>query len=123
MQYRKRILIVDDDLAIRSTFRYVFAGDQWDVNTVGTGEEALLQLQQEGCDIVFLDYRLPGMNGLELAHALKEKGIRVPIVIISAHMNEEAMSRARKEAGVVEVLSKPVDPWELRALASKEYSL
>jgi len=67
-QARARILVVDDESAIRRTVDAVLRRQGYEVATAANGEEALGWLMQKAFDLVLIDLKLPGMNGLQFAH-------------------------------------------------------
>jgi len=66
-----RVLVVDDEAAIRLTLEALLRRQSYDVATAANGEEALGWLMQRGFDLVLIDLRLPGMNGLEFARCVQ----------------------------------------------------
>jgi DNA-binding NtrC family response regulator len=79
------ILLVDDD----SAFRHVMAGELrrlgHDVATAGSGEEALARCEQQPPEIVLLDLRLPGMDGLEALNAIRAKNASTEVIMLTGH--------------------------------------
>lgn len=106
------VIIVDDDAAIRTSFQRL-------LNTVGvrtevyaSGEDLLTaQPFGERC-CMLVDYRLPGMNGLELLRRVAVITPRVPVVLVSGEASP-AIGRAAARRGAVAVLSKPVSDGQL----------
>lgn len=117
----KRILIVDDDDAIRATFRYTFVGGRWEVDTAESGTEALERIEDQPYDLIFLDYRMPEMTGLEVMNALRKRAIDIPVVLVSAHLSRYSVQRVKEAYGVAEVVSKPVSPDQLRTIAERNF--
>lgn len=66
------------------------------VETATTGPDTLRTLESGRYDLLLLDYRMPGMNGLEILQAMREKGIRLPVVMITGHRDEETAVQAMK---------------------------
>ncbi|MDX2475248.1 MAG: sigma-54 dependent transcriptional regulator [Candidatus Krumholzibacteria bacterium] len=122
-----RILIVDDEPMLRRTMsdRMQF----WDCTTeeAATGEEALEMLGQKSYDLVLLDLKMPGISGLEVMRAMRERNDLTDVVVLTAHGSVEAAVEAIK-AGAADFLLKPAD-FELvhntvkRVLASRRLSL
>lgn len=105
----KRLLLVDDDVDTLESIEQgltMLAGAT--VVTAGSGQEALDCLAAGGFDAMVTDYRMPGMNGVQLAQEARRLQPRLPIVMITA-FNDVDLQEAAKEAGVCEVLPKPVD--------------
>ncbi|MCP4571339.1 MAG: sigma-54-dependent Fis family transcriptional regulator [bacterium] len=79
------VLIVDDEKNIRRTFQIVLKAEGFDVRTAETGEEALESCAEKRPDVVVLDVRLPGMDGIETLRRLKETDAELPVIMISGH--------------------------------------
>ena len=91
----KKIVIVDDDNNIRKTFDLLL-GKKYKVYSVKDSKEALAKLKSLQADLVIADFKLPGMNGLELIKKLRQTGFEGGAMLISAHpdlVNVEDMSR------------------------------
>jgi len=80
-----RVLIVDDEPAIRDTMRMTLEYDGYECLTAGTGAEALAVIEREPVDLVFLDIKMPGMDGLETLEKIRKSSDTLPVVIVSAH--------------------------------------
>ncbi len=79
----RRILVVDDDVLVASTFEAFLTGDGHDVDTAGSAEEALAKFRAAPYDLVITDLTLPHMTGLELARALRQVFPHQPIILTS----------------------------------------
>jgi len=82
---KARILVVDDEPAIRDTMRMTLEYDGHEVLAAGSGQEALAMAERESPDLVFLDIKMPGMDGLDVLSRLRGTNETLPVVIISAH--------------------------------------
>ena len=104
------VLIVEDEKHIADGLRYNLKAEGYDVETVGTGEEALSLLTDDGksFDVVVLDVMLPGMDGFSLAGTLRSQGQFVPILMLTARGQAEDVLRGF-EAGADDYLPKPFD--------------
>lgn len=109
----KRLLLVDDDLetleSIGEALR-IFAG--WTIVTADSGAKALLRLQEIVPDALVTDYRMPGMNGIELTRAAHRSSPHLPVVIITAFNDADLRNEAIQE-GVCDVIGKPLDVEDL----------
>ena len=105
----RKVLVVDDDAAVRKSFDRVLSSKGYAVITAETGEEALRKLNEEKYDLVYSDIRMPGMSGLEVAEKVKARRPWTPVVIITGYGTDIAEERA-KAAGVSRFLHKPLSP-------------
>jgi two-component system nitrogen regulation response regulator NtrX len=82
---KARILVIDDEPAIRDTMRMILEYEGHDVLVAGSGQEGLATAERETPDIVFLDIKMPGVDGLEVLGRLRAANEALPVVMISAH--------------------------------------
>lgn len=109
-----RILVVDDDPAVLSCYGRLLRREGLEVETAPGGESALAKLREKGpFDIVIIDYRMPGMDGIEFLRQLRHLGHAPEVILISAYATDEVCRSAAK-MGVRRILSKPVDVVQLR---------
>ncbi len=103
-----KILVVDDEDSIRELFSVVFAEAGYEVIAAEGGTEALKILQLEDIDVIFLDLKLFGMNGIELCHQIRETK---PISIIYAMTGWSPLFEIEecREAGFDDYFEKPLD--------------
>jgi CheY-like chemotaxis protein len=106
--YRK-IMVVDDERSIRELFQSAFSEAGYDVYLAEKGEEALRTLQQNDIDLIFLDLRLFGMNGIDLCKQIKKDK---PLSIIYAITGWAGLFEVAecREAGFDDYFTKPVSP-------------
>ncbi len=108
-----KVLIVDDDPHIVRTLEIMLQGDQHEVVTARSGEEALEKLERVSVDIALVDLQLPGMSGTDLLRQLRDMHRDVEAVIITAHGSIETAVEAMKE-GAFDYLTKPFSPDQVR---------
>jgi len=109
-----RVLIVDDDRAVRDALRRALMLSGYDIALAEDGNAAMAQVAETVPDAVLLDVGLPGMSGLEVCRALRKSGNRVPILMLTAR--ETVADRiAGLDAGADDYLPKPFDLGELEA--------
>ncbi|MEW6517118.1 MAG: sigma-54 dependent transcriptional regulator [candidate division FCPU426 bacterium] len=107
------ILIVDDEPEICWIVKKALSEEGYDVSTAFTGEQGLETAGSQRPDLIFLDLKLPGMDGLEVLRQLKDRQRDQPVVILSAFDDLNAAVRAMK-FGAYDYLSKPLNLDELR---------
>ena len=100
------VSIVDDDESLRRSLRNLLGSVGFRVETFASAEAFLESLHQEQTGCLVLDLRMPGMDGLALLRHLSGMGSRIPVVILTAHGDDEARERSL-QAGAVAFLSKP----------------
>jgi signal transduction histidine kinase/DNA-binding response OmpR family regulator len=105
-----RVLAVDDADEIREYFAEIAEGMGFFLQTAASGEEAVELIEKNGpCDIYFVDWKMPGMDGIDLARRIKERGGASVVIMISAVLLAAVEDEARA-AGVDKFLSKPLFP-------------
>ena len=112
----KSILIVDDEKNIRLTMDQSLEALGLPVRTAVNGEEALQKLKDTPDGLVFLDLKMPGMDGMEVLRRIKEEWPETRVIIITAHGTVESAVEAMK-LGAVDFIQKPFSPAEIRELA------
>jgi two-component system, chemotaxis family, chemotaxis protein CheY len=98
------VLVVDDDTSILDTVSSILSGEGYDVVSASTGQEALAAVARKQPLLILLDMRMPVMDGWAVARALREQGINVPIVVMTA---AESAKRWADEVGAEGYLAKP----------------
>ena len=106
---RPKLAVIDDDPDVQDLLVGFFRPKGYDLVTFSDAEEALktISAQDEFCDVIISDLRLPNMSGVELTTALLEKGITVPLIIMTAHRSAEVALEAI-EAGAYDFVVKPL---------------
>lgn len=115
---QKPILIVDDEKNIRLTMSQSLEPLGIAIRTAVNGEEALQKLPAEPFGLVFLDLKMPGMDGMEALRRIKEGWPEIRVIIITAHGTIASAVEAMK-LGAVDFIQKPFSPGEIRALATR----
>ncbi|MBI4282338.1 MAG: response regulator [Chloroflexi bacterium] len=111
------ILVADDEESIRHLFRGTLGEGEYHVVLAHDGEEALEAMDRSGFDLVFLDLKVPGMNGAETFRRIREVDSRVPVVIITGYPDSDLMAQAL-EIGPIGVMMKPFGPQEIEQVVS-----
>lgn len=109
MNANPSILIVDDEQVVRDSLSKWFREDGFNVSNADGAAEALQQLQVQKWDILLLDIKMPGMDGMELQQRIKEIDPTATIIFITAHATVDTAVKALKE-GAFDYVTKPVDP-------------
>jgi DNA-binding NtrC family response regulator len=109
------ILVVDDEFSVRDSLCNWFKIEGYRVDTAGNGMEALKKLQEDVWDIVLVDIKMPGMDGMELQRQIKKIDNTMIVIIITAYATVDTAVEAMKE-GAYDYLSKPIDPDKLSIL-------
>ena len=98
------VLVVDDDTSILDTVSAILSGEGYDVVSAATGQEAFAAVARKQPLLILLDMRMPVMDGWAVARSLREQGITVPIVVMTA---AESAKRWADEVGAEGYLAKP----------------
>ncbi|HYD97376.1 MAG TPA: response regulator [Noviherbaspirillum sp.] len=108
------ILIVDDEERNRKLLDVFMKADGYRTLAAGRGQDAVAVALREGPDLILLDMMMPGMDGFEVARALKNhpSSRAIPLVIVTS-LDDPASRQRALAAGADEVLIKPVDRWQL----------
>jgi DNA-binding NtrC family response regulator len=114
----KPILIVDDEKNIRLTLSQALETLGAEIDTAAHGEEALTKLKEKEFGLILLDIRMPGMDGMEVLHRVREIRPDIRVIMITAYGTVESAVEAMK-LGAVDFLQKPFDPEEIRELVSR----
>jgi DNA-binding NtrC family response regulator len=113
-----RILIVDDEPFNLDLLEQELAEQGYRAERARDGEEALDKLQASQPDLIFLDYMMPGMNGIEVLKEIRSRRIDVPVVMITAHGTIERAVEAMKE-GAYDFVTKPFEPDHIALIVRK----
>jgi CheY-like chemotaxis protein len=108
----KRVLVVDDDLAIRRLARIVLTREGCTIDEARNGHEAILAISERGYDAVVLDLMMPVLSGVEVIRHLEESGIRRRFVIMISAASERELGKINSEV-VHSVVRKPFDVADL----------
>ncbi len=106
------VLIVDDEADFRDSLLKRLKKRNLNVSGAGSGEEALAVLKEEPVDVVILDVKMPGMNGIDTLSAIKRLRPLVEVIMLTGHANVEVAMEGM-EKGAFDYLMKPMDIDEL----------
>jgi DNA-binding NtrC family response regulator len=110
------VLVVDDELAVRESIRMILEYEKYAVKFAKDGRAALETLGAGSVDLVLLDIKMPGMDGIEVLQEIRRQWPLVPVIMISGHGTGETASEAGR-LGAYEFLPKPPDRDRLLILA------
>lgn len=108
----KGILVIDDDESVRKSFVLALEDiEEYVVDTVESGEKGLERLKGQRYDLIFLDLKMPGMNGVETLKKIRRADKNVPVYIVTAfHREFFDQLKAEAEDGLnFELVKKPMD--------------
>jgi CheY-like chemotaxis protein len=108
MSIKTRILVVDDDEEFTETLRDLLEIEEYTASATFCGDEALDKVKREKFDIVLMDIKMPGMNGIEVLKEIK-KIIPCPVVILMTGFTVEDLIQEALDEGAFAVLYKPLD--------------
>ncbi|NMM55078.1 response regulator [Paenibacillus aquistagni] len=109
----KKVLIVDDQNGIRVLLMEVFSGEGYEAYQASNGKEALELVQQVTPDIVLLDMKIPGMDGLEILKQIKQMKPDMNVIMMTAY-GELDMIKEATDLGALMHFTKPFDIDEMR---------
>ena len=114
----RRVLLADDSEEFRFLCRQRF--EEWGLvcDAVADGAEAVEAVSHGGYDVVFMDWQMPGLDGLSATRLLRERGVRIPIIALTANAMQGDRARCLA-AGCTEHLPKPLDFDEIHALLER----
>lgn len=107
-----RVLVVDDEAIVLRSCRAVLEADGCEVLTAGSVAEALPLIDARAPVLLLVDVKMPVQDGMYLMRRLKERGINLPVVVMSGYSTAETIHEA-KGLGAVAFISKPFTPDEL----------
>ena len=108
-----KILVVDDQFGVRRLLFETFREDLHEVEMAANGAEALQLLITFRPDLILMDMKMPGMNGLETLGHIRDLDRRVNVIMMTAYGDTQNMEQA-KDLGILYYMGKPFDLFELR---------
>lgn len=104
---KKRVLIADDELSMRTTLADILADNGFDVSTADNGEAAVEMCEQKAYDVVLMDVRMPGIDGVEAFRRIRRRSHGVSVILMSAFGDEDLKQQALRD-GAIAFLDKPL---------------
>ena len=108
------VLIVDDDEAVSTMLYKAIRSNGIEAQQVSSGEQALQWVSQNRCDLIIMDINMPGMDGFQVIHTLRNRGLRIPIMIVSGRQ-EDYDTLYGLDIGADDYVTKPFNPVVLGA--------
>lgn len=105
-QAKLTVCFVDDDADLRNAFKLILKSSSIPAMTFSSAEEFLANFDPAGVGCIVVDVRMPGMGGLELLAALRERHIFIPVVLLTGHADIQLVVQAMR-GGAMDVLQKP----------------
>jgi DNA-binding response OmpR family regulator len=118
MMREKRVLVVDDERSIRLTVQRALEPLKVLCDEAVNGEDAQEKIQKQAYDLVLLDLKMPGTNGMEVLKRLRDCGSPLKVVIITAHGSIDNAVEAMK-LGAIDFIQKPFSPDQIRRIVSQ----
>lgn len=115
---KKHILVVDDDEALRDAYNFALT-EEYAVQTAEDGQDGVSKFKASRPDMVFLDLRMPRMDGIAALREMRRLSAKLPIYIVTAFAREylEELDGARREGLEFEIASKPLSSQQILAIA------
>lgn len=107
-----KILIAEDDPSISRLIAYKFEKENYEINVIEEGDKVLDEISSDDYDALVLDLMLPVLDGMQILKRVREKEIKIPILVLSAKSQEEDILKGLN-AGADDYLTKPFRPDEL----------
>jgi len=105
---KPRILVIDDEAAIRDAMRMILEYEGYECLLAPTGQDGITMVEREAPDLVFLDIKMPGMDGLEVLDRIRVMADGLPVVMISGHATVSTAVDATKR-GAFDFIEKPLE--------------
>lgn len=119
----RKILIIDDDYAVRQAFILALEDFEYQIDVAESGEAGLAQYNKDQYDLIFLDLKMPGINGTEVLNNIRQDNKEIPIYVVTAfHKEFFSDLQAIKQAGMnFELLHKPVGSDQIVAVVTAAF--
>lgn len=127
MSDKTKVLVIDDEEVVRRSVTRALDGERWQVEQAANGANGLRALDRQPYDVVLLDLRMPGMDGVEVLDHIKQRWPETEVIVITGYPAIDTAKQAM-QLGAYDYLAKPVGPDEVahaaqRAAQHKRWSL
>ncbi|EXI89187.1 MAG: Mycobacterial persistence regulator A [Candidatus Accumulibacter regalis] len=112
------VLVIDDDRAVRDAFELALADDGYEVQLADSGQIGLQLAAARRPDLVFLDLKMPGLDGVETLRRLQATDATIPVYVATAFAQEymEGLRRAQQAGLRFQLAAKPLSPKQIRII-------
>ena len=119
MEHKKgTILVLDDEQIVLDSIRRILDGENYEVRTCRSGDQALNAIKEGGFDVLITDLKMPGMDGIQAMEALTEIDPDLSMIMVTAYSTVDSAVKAMK-LGAVDYIRKPFTPDQLTALVDQ----
>jgi CheY-like chemotaxis protein len=112
MSDKVKILIVDDESVVRQAFVRILSSDRCIVEAVSNGPDALRRMREQAFDVVLLDLKMPGMDGMTVLRTIKQNWPESEVIIVTGYAALES-AKESVALGAFDYVAKPVGPEEV----------
>jgi len=112
MKQKARVLVVDDEKTVCNSCKKILTQEGYNVDIALSGEEALNKLKGDGFDVVITDWKMPEIDGIEVARRIKKENPNITVIMITGYPSVESSIKAMR-AGISDYVPKPFTPEEL----------
>ena len=96
MKAKRKILVVEDEDIIRALFIKALTKEHYEVSCVHDGWEAIKCIKHKKPDLVLLDFKMPGIDGIETLEKIRDMDKHIPVILISAYLTDEIFKKTAK---------------------------
>lgn len=115
---KRKILIVDDERSVAQGIALALAADDVEIETVLSGEDALIRTAATNYDLIICDLMMPGLSGLDLLKSLRDFRPRTPVLMITGYPTVKTADESQN-MGAVGYITKPFTPADIRNAAAR----
>jgi DNA-binding NtrC family response regulator len=117
MNAQKKVMFVDDEEGVRTSWNRYLTAHGFDVTTAEDGAKAISKLRDEEVDVVVSDLKMPGVDGIQLLEWIHSKRPETQFILLTGYGNEE-VERTVRDLGAFDYLNKPISPDTLAAVVT-----
>lgn len=113
-----KVLVADDEELIRWSLSCYLESSGFSVDSFDNGTDVIRHLKNHAYDIIVTDLKMPGLTGTDILHTVKEMGIQLPVIVISAYFSDKLIDETLSN-GAYECISKPFEMDHLLVIVKK----